>query len=190
MDRLYPSENMASAHRGSASSPACSWRSAAWRRGAPGRGPTAAGAAAAPVPQTAAARWRATSRPASSTAPTRGWRGPQRRRTSRRPPACCEYRASAGSGRGMRTESVGLRSNSTQQPRRIASFILSFFLSTTNNNNVLFLDKLCFHFPQTEGHDISFSISRSAYFNLHHMPRFCTSSSHLDDQLMNCYCRR
>ena len=95
MDRLYPSENMASASRGLASCPVCLWRSAAWRRGAPGRRGTAAGAAA-PVPLTAAARWRGPSRPASSTAPTSGWRGPQQRRTSRWPPACCKYCASTG----------------------------------------------------------------------------------------------
>lgn len=89
MDRLYPSENMASASRGSASSPRCWWLSAAWRHGAPGRRGTAAGAVA-PVPLTAAARWRDSSRPASSTAPASGWRGPQHRRTSRCPPACCK----------------------------------------------------------------------------------------------------
>lgn len=89
MDRLYPSENMASASRGLASFPLCLWHFAAWRHGAPGRRGTAAGAVA-PVPLTAAARWRDSSRPASSTAPASGWRGPQHRRTSHYPPTCCK----------------------------------------------------------------------------------------------------
>lgn len=89
MDRLYPSENMASASQGLASFPVCLWRSAAWRHGAPGRRGTAAGLAAR-VPSTAAARWRGPSRPASSTAPTSGWRGPQQRQTSRWPLMCCK----------------------------------------------------------------------------------------------------
>lgn len=90
MDRLYPSENMASASRGLASAPFCLWRSGAWRRGAPGRRGTAAGAAAR-VPRTAAACWRrGPHSPAWSTAPTSAWRGPQQPRTSRWLLLCCK----------------------------------------------------------------------------------------------------
>lgn len=93
MDRLYLSENMASAYRGSPFFQVCFWRCAAWRSGAPGRRGTA-GRAAARAPLTAAASWRSPRcSPAWSTAPTRGWKGPQQRPTSRRPPTCCKYSA-------------------------------------------------------------------------------------------------
>lgn len=108
MDRLYPSENMASASRGLASFPVCLWRSAAWRHGAPGRRGTAAGVAA-PVPLTAAARWRGPSSPASSTAPTSGWRGPQQRQTSRWPPTCCKWSVWTGWGGYWCTDEVTFR---------------------------------------------------------------------------------
>lgn len=86
---FYPSENMASASRGAASSPVCWCCSAACAGcGAPGR--TAAGPAA-PAPPTAAARRQARSTTAWSTAPAAGCRGPQQPGTSRRPPASCEY---------------------------------------------------------------------------------------------------
>lgn len=89
MDMFYPSENMASASRGAASSPVCWCCSAACAGcGAPGR--TAAGPAA-PAPPTAAARRQARSTTAWSTAPAAGCRGPQQPGTSRRPPASCEY---------------------------------------------------------------------------------------------------
>jgi len=115
MDRLYyPSENMAPASRGSASSPVCWWRSAAWRRGAPGRRGTAAGAAA-PVPSTAAARRRGPSpSPAWSTAPTSGWRGPRQRRPSRGPPPCCEYsegRVDSRSWRSLKLTLMRMKTN-------------------------------------------------------------------------------
>lgn len=91
MDRRYPSKNiMASVSRSSASFQVCLWRSAAWRRGAPERKGPAAGAAT-PVLLTAAVRPRGPSSSASSTVPTSGWRGPQRRGTCLRPSACCEF---------------------------------------------------------------------------------------------------
>lgn len=89
MDRLYPSENMASASRGLASFPVCLWRCAAWRCGAPGR--TVAAAAAAPVPLTAAVRQRGPSGSASLIAPASDWKGPQRLLSFRRPSTHCEY---------------------------------------------------------------------------------------------------
>lgn len=88
MDRLYPSENMASASRGLVSFPVCLWRSAAWKYGAPRLRRTAA-RVAVPVPLTAAVHWGPSS-PASSTAPTSGWKGPLRRKRSRWPPMCCK----------------------------------------------------------------------------------------------------